>query len=161
MTTCAVGLGSNIGDRLSHLRAATRGLAAVSRVVEVSPVYETAPVGGPEQDPYLNAVALVETARTPTGFLNELLLIERSRGRARGVRWGPRTLDLDILVWGDQAIDEPGLTVPHPRMLERRFVLEPLLAIWPDARMPNGSSVATALERVADQDLTPTSFVLD
>ncbi|MEN8234735.1 MAG: 2-amino-4-hydroxy-6-hydroxymethyldihydropteridine diphosphokinase [Actinomycetota bacterium] len=159
MTTCAVGLGSNVGDRIGHLRAALRGLAAVSRVARVSPVYETAPIGGPEQGAYLNAVALVETARTSEALLRELLLVERSRGRVRRVRWGPRTLDLDLLLWGDQVVDVPGLTVPHPRMLERRFVLEPLLAVWPDARLPDGTPIAAALSSVVDQDLTPTSLV--
>ena len=161
MTTCAVGLGSNVGERTDHLREALRGLGAVSLVLEVSPVYETAPIGGPDQGPYLNAVALVETAQTPAAFLRALLLVERSRGRTRRVRWGPRTLDLDILLWGEQAIVTQGLTVPHPRMLDRRFVLEPLLDVWPDARLPGGAPVAAALPGVAMQriSLTPTVLV--
>lgn len=160
MTTSAIALGSNLGDRAAELRAAVGGLASVARLVAVSPVYETAPVGGPSQGPYLNAVVLLETARAPEAFMRELLMIERSRGRSRRVRWGPRTLDLDLLLWGRAAIDRPGLTVPHPRMLSRRFVLEPLLAVLPDARMPDGTAVAAALAEVSVQDLAPTGITI-
>lgn len=160
MTTSAVGLGSNLGDRIGHLRAAVRGIAAVAEITAVSRVYETEPVGGPDQGPYLNAAVVIETAHTPDGLLEELFVIERSRGRMRRVRWGPRTLDLDILLWGDETVDEPGLTVPHPRMLERRFVLEPLLAVWPDARLPDGSPIAGSFPSVTDQDLSPTPLAI-
>lgn len=138
---------------MAHLRAAVDGLSAVSRVASVSAVYETAPIGGPEQGPFLNAVVVVETAHTPRGLLRELLVIERSRGRIRDTRWGPRTLDLDLILWDRQKISEPGLAVPHPRMLDRRFVLEPLLEVWPDARMPDGSAIAASSSAVGLQDL--------
>lgn len=129
------------------------GLSAIGHTAAISSVYETAPVGGPRQDPFLNAVVLIDTARTPTGLLRELLLIERSRGRVRLERWGPRTLDLDLILFADREIDEPGLTVPHPQMGHRRFVLEPLLEIWPDAAMPDGSPVTAAEESVWTQEV--------
>lgn len=153
MSRCAVGIGSNLGDRFAHLNAAIHGLAAVGRVSSVSSMYETAPIGGPEQDSFLNAVAVIDTAHTPYGLLRELLIIERSCGRVRDIRWGPRTLDLDVILWDRQRISTPGLTVPHPRMVDRRFVLEPLLEAWPDARMPDGSIIAAASGAVARQGL--------
>ncbi len=153
MSRCAVGVGSNLGDRLAHLEAAIYGLAAVSRVGDISSVYETAPVGGPDQGAFLNAVVLIETARTPRSLLRELLVIERARGRVRDTRWGPRTLDLDLILWDREVISEPGLTVPHPRMPERRFVLEPLREVWPDARMPDGSAIAASSDAVERQGL--------
>jgi dihydroneopterin aldolase/2-amino-4-hydroxy-6-hydroxymethyldihydropteridine diphosphokinase len=129
------------------------GLAAVSRVAAVSSVYETIPIGGPDQGPFLNAVVVVDTARTPRGLLRELLLIERSLGRVRDTRWGPRTLDLDLILWNDQEVSEPGLTIPHPRMKDRRFVLEPLLEVWPGARMPDGSAITQSAKSVEQQGL--------
>jgi 2-amino-4-hydroxy-6-hydroxymethyldihydropteridine diphosphokinase len=116
-------------------------------------VYETAPIGGPEQGPFFNAVVVIETAHTPHGLLRALFVIERSRGRVRDTRWGPRTLDLDLILWDRRPISEPGLAVPHPRMLDRRFVLEPLLEVWPDARMPDGSSIAAPSGAVGMQGL--------
>lgn len=153
MSRCAVGLGSNLGDRIAHLNAAIDGLASVGRVQAVSPVYETAPVGGPEQDPFLNAVVLIDTAHTPHGLLRALLIIERSRGRVRQARWGPRTLDLDVILWERLSISDAGLTIPHPRMAERRFVLEPLHDVWPDATMPDGTRVIAASDAVGRQVL--------
>ena len=136
------------------------GLSAIGHTAAVSSVYETAPVGGPRQDPFLNAVVLIDTARTPAGLLRELLLIERSRGRVRLERWGPRTLDLDLVLFADREIDEPGLTVPHPQMGHRRFVLEPLLEIWPDAAMPDGSPVTATEESVWTQEIQAMSYEL-
>ena len=136
------------------------GLSAIGHTAAVSSVYETAPVGGPRQDPFLNAVVLIYTARTPAGLLRELLLIERSRGRVRLERWGPRTLDLDLVLFADREIDESGLTVPHPQMGHRRFVLEPLLEIWPDAAMPDGSPVTAAEESVWTQEIQTMSYEL-
>jgi 2-amino-4-hydroxy-6-hydroxymethyldihydropteridine diphosphokinase len=153
VSRCAVGLGSNVGDRIAHLEAAIGGLASVGRIHAVSPVYETAPIGGPEQDPFLNAVALIDTAHTPDGLLRALLIIERSRGRVRRTRWGPRTLDLDVILWERRSISSPGLTIPHPRLAERRFVLEPLYDVWPDATMPDGAPVAAASRAVERQVL--------
>lgn len=160
MSRCAVAAGSNLGDRHGHLNAAVDGLGAIGTIAAVSSVYETAPVGGPEQGPFLNAVVLIDTARNPTALLCELLLIERSRGRVRHERWGPRTLDLDLILFGQLAIDEPGLTVPHPQMRHRRFVLEPLLEVWPGAVMPDGSSITAETESVWSQEIVRTELVL-
>ncbi len=160
MSRCAIAAGSNLGGRSGHLNAAIDGLNAIGDVVAISSVYETAPIGGPEQGPYLNAVVLIDTARTPIGLLRELLLIERARGRVRHERWGPRTLDLDLILFDRLAVDEPGLTVPHPRMLERRFVLEPLLEVWPDARMPDGAAIAASTESVWTQEIRRIDMVL-
>ena len=150
----AIGLGSNEGDRASHLLAALAALGdGLGEVVAVSPVYETAPVGGPDQGAYLNAVVVCATDLAPPRVLDVLLAIERSRGRERRERWGPRTLDLDLLLYDERAVDEPGLTVPHPRLAKRRFVLEPLAAAWPQARLPDGALVADLLPGVASQDV--------
>lgn len=138
---------------MGYLGLAISGLAAVSRVAAVSSVYETIPIGGPDQGPFLNAVVVVDTARTPRGLLRELLFIERSLGRVRDTRWGPRTLDLDLILWNDQEVSEPGLTIPHPRMKDRRFVLEPLLEVWPGARMPDGSAITPSAKSVEQQGL--------
>ena len=150
MALAAIGLGSNLGDRMQHLGRAARALAVVGAVVGRSSVYETAPVGGPAQGSFLNAVLVVETARSPMALLRELLAIERIEGRERWERWGPRTLDLDILLYGREVIDVPGLTVPHPRIQERRFVVEPLLEAWPEARLSDGA-VPTLVPAAATQ----------
>jgi 2-amino-4-hydroxy-6-hydroxymethyldihydropteridine diphosphokinase len=155
MTRSAVALGSNLGDRLGHLEAGSTALGDVGRVVARSPVYETEPVGGPDQGPYLNAVAVVETSLAPRELMDRLLEIERAQGRVRRERWGPRSLDLDLLLYGDQSVNEPGLTVPHPRMTERRFVLQPLLDVWPDAALPDGTRLDSYLDGVADQRIEP------
>ena len=119
-----LGLGSNMGDRWGHLRTA---VAALPDVVAVSPVYETDPVGGPPgQGPYLNLVVALETDHTPRELLQVAQRLEAAAGRVRKERWGPRTLDVDVLLVGDLCVDEPDLVVPHPRMWERRFVLAPL-----------------------------------
>lgn len=119
-----LGLGSNLGDRLGHLRAA---VAALPGVVGVSPVYETDPVGGPQgQPPYLNLVVCLDTDLSPRQLLELGQRLEAEAGRVRAERHGPRTLDVDVLLVGDLHVDEPDLTVPHPRMWQRRFVLAPL-----------------------------------
>jgi len=132
-----VGLGSNLGDRSAHLLL---GLSALSRLpdthlLRLSPVYETEPVG-PPQPPYLNLVAELETELAPRALLLEMLRIERALGRERRERWGPRTLDLDLLLYGDLVLEEEGLTVPHPRLHQRAFVLVPLLDLLPEGRHP-------------------------
>jgi 2-amino-4-hydroxy-6-hydroxymethyldihydropteridine diphosphokinase len=123
-----LGIGTNLGDRLAHLQGAVDGVAATPGVdvVAVSPVYETAPVGGPPQPDYLNAVVAVETARAPSELLALAHRLEADADRVRLERWGPRTLDVDVLLVGDLRVDEPDLVVPHPRMTERAFVLVPL-----------------------------------
>ncbi len=154
MTRAAIGLGSNLGDRLQHLTTAFDELAALGAVVSVSSIYETAPVGGPEQGDYLNAVVVVDTQLSPRQILDELLRIERSHGRLRRERWGPRTLDLDLLVHEGTALDEAGLVVPHPHIGERRFVLEPLAEVWPEARIAPGTTAQDAVRAVVDQEVT-------
>lgn len=124
-----IGLGSNLGDREATIRAALRDLEECCgiRVVRCSTLHETDPVGGPPGQPrYLNAVAELETILSPRELLARMQQIERQHGRRRNVPDGPRTLDLDLLLYGGQAIDEPDLTVPHPRMWERPFVMRPL-----------------------------------
>ena len=125
-----IALGSNLGDRAAYLRF---GLERLSNVVAQSQVFETDPVGGPEnQGPYLNMAAVVDTDLDPFALLRRLLQIEAEAQRVRKVRWGPRTLDLDLLFYDDYAIESEELTVPHPRFAERRFVLEPLSEIAPE-----------------------------
>ncbi len=128
-----IGLGSNLGDRRALLRAAVEGLRAGGEVVAVSPVYETEPIGGPtDQGSYLNAVVELSTADTPRRLLERCHALEVAAGRVRAGRWGPRTLDADVLYVEGCEVDEPDLTVPHPRLWERRFVLAPLADLAPD-----------------------------
>jgi 2-amino-4-hydroxy-6-hydroxymethyldihydropteridine diphosphokinase len=149
-----VGLGSNLGDRAAYLLL---GLSALSRLpkthlLRLSPVYETDPVG-PPQPPYLNMVAELETELSPKGLLAEMLRVEKALGRERRERWGPRTLDLDLLLYGDLVLEEAGLSVPHPRLHERAFVLVPLLDLLPEGRHPLlGQSFA---ELLASLDAEP------
>ncbi len=130
-----VGLGANLGDRLAMLRAAVRELSRVARVEAVSRVYATAPVGPPQPD-YLNAAVLVDYAGAAEELLDDLLAIEARLGRQRRERWGPRTLDLDVLWGGDLVLETPRLAVPHPRLHERAFALAPMLELVPGARDP-------------------------
>lgn len=134
-----VGLGSNLGDRLANLQSAVDRLTATPgiAVVRSSRIYETAPVGPPQPD-YLNAVVEVSSRLSPRILLAACASVERGLGRVRTERWGPRTIDLDLLVYGDEEIDEPDLQVPHPRMHERAFVLIPLLELEADPRLPGG-----------------------
>ena len=143
-----LGLGSNLGDRLAHLQAAVDGLGATPdvHVVAVSQVYETAPVGGPPQGDYLNAVVAVDTTLAPRDLLSLAQRLEADQQRVRAERWGPRTLDVDVLLVGDERVDEPDLVVPHPRLRERAFVLVPLADIAPDLVDP------AALAEVPDRD---------
>lgn len=129
MTRAFLGLGSNLGDRAAHLRAA---VASLADVVAVSPVYETDPVGGPEQGAFLNLVVELDTNLDARGLLAECGELERAAERVREERWGPRTLDVDVLwIDGEQVADDD-LVVPHPRMWARRFVLAPLADLAPD-----------------------------
>jgi 2-amino-4-hydroxy-6-hydroxymethyldihydropteridine diphosphokinase len=128
-----LGLGSNIGDRRETLRAA---VDAVPDLVAVSPVYETEPVGGPEQDSFYNIVVELETERTPRQLLELCRELEAAAGRVRKVRWGPRTLDVDVLLVGDLTVNDDDLTVPHPRMYQRNFVMVPLMDLYPEVQVP-------------------------
>ncbi|HEX8927993.1 MAG TPA: 2-amino-4-hydroxy-6-hydroxymethyldihydropteridine diphosphokinase [Actinomycetota bacterium] len=150
MTRAHVALGSNLGDRMATLDAAVRALDADEHtyVMAVSKVYETEPVGGPPQDPYLNAVAVLETDRDPHSLLDLLLLTEERLGRVRGERWGPRTADLDLILYDGPPVSSPDLTVPHPRARERAFVLVPLIEVDPFASFPDGETAAEALARL-------------
>jgi len=143
----ALGLGSNLGDREAHLLSAIEGLARHATVVAVSSFQETEPVGGPPQGPYLNAAVIVETPLDPDGLLQLARTLEADAGRVREQRWGPRTLDVDLLLCEDRIIERPGLSVPHPRLSERRFVLQPLAEIAPEWVVPgSGRSVEALLE---------------
>jgi len=147
-----LGLGSNLGDREAQLDAALGALARCGfEPLAVSSLWETEPVGGPPQGPYLNRVAGGATALSPRALLEACLEVEHAAGRERRERWAARTLDLDLLLFGERVIDEPGLAVPHPRMHERRFVLEPLAEVAPEARHPVlGLTARELLERCPD-----------
>jgi 2-amino-4-hydroxy-6-hydroxymethyldihydropteridine diphosphokinase len=142
VTLAYVGLGANLGDR----EAAIRRAAALVEAVRLSPIVETEPWGYADQPLFLNAVAELETEEPPRALLERLLEVERQLGRVRtGPRYGPRTIDLDLLLYGDECLDEPGLQVPHPRLHERRFVLEPLAALVPERKIPGNGTVLEAL----------------
>jgi 2-amino-4-hydroxy-6-hydroxymethyldihydropteridine diphosphokinase len=150
MTTAVLALGSNLGDRLAHLRGAVAALG--DAVVRVSEIYETPPWGDPDQPSYLNAAVLVRGERDARGWLARCAELEQSAGRVRDParRFGPRTLDVDVIaVWTDDGepvlVDEPDLTVPHPRAHERDFVLRPWLDLDPDAVLPGQGRVADLL----------------
>jgi len=149
----AFGLGSNLGDRGSNLQFAVDLIAADPgvRVVGVSAVYETTPVGGPEQNDYLNAVLVVESVLTPEELLTLAQLCEESAERKRGTRWGPRTLDVDVLAVGDARSADSALTLPHPRIRERAFVLKPWADVDPDFAPWQEESVAELLRGVSQR----------
>lgn len=142
MTRAYVGVGANLGDREETIRAAVDALPGV---VAVSALRETEPVGVLDQPPFLNGAVALETELAPRELVDALLAIERELGRQRRERWGPRTIDLDLLLYADQKIDEPGLTVPHPRLHERRFALEPLLDLDPELSVPGHGRVIDLL----------------
>lgn len=141
-------LGSNLGDRSAHLRAGLEVIASLVPVLAVSPIYETDPVGGVDQPAYLNCVALVDTSDPERAFA-AAHLAEQTRGRLRSVRWGPRTLDVDVIDVDGQVRDDPRLTLPHPRTHEREFVLRPWHDLDPDATVPGYGPVWMLLRRVA------------
>lgn len=152
--TAYIGLGGNLGDAAGTLRAALDALHALprTRLLRASRLYLTPAWGRRDQPDFINAAAALETRLAPRELLDALLGIERDFGRDRsdpGARWGPRTLDLDLLLYGDAAIDVPGLRVPHPHLHERAFVLVPLLEIAPDAVIPGRGGVRAAHDAVA------------
>ncbi len=149
-----IGLGSNLGDRRATLEGAIAALDATPgiRVLRVSSFFETEPVGGPPgQGPYLNAAASLGTTLEPSELLLALRAIEARFGRVRTVRWGERTLDLDLLLFDDRLIQGPGLMVPHPRLAERRFVLAPLAEIAPRAVEPRSGRTVSELLAALDR----------
>ena len=152
MVYAYVGLGSNLGDREGTLRAAIGRLRHLpeSQVLRVSTLRNTDPVGNVDQPRFLNGAIQLETALSARRLLGRLLELERSFGRDRGAvpHQGPRTLDLDLLLYGQEVIDEPGLEVPHPRLHERRFVLEPLAELDPSLEVPGKGSVQALLARL-------------
>lgn len=153
-TTAYVGLGGNLGDAAASLRAAFDALDALphTRLLRASRLYRTPAWGRRDQPDFVNAAAALETALSPRELLDALLAIERDFGRDRGdddARWGPRTLDLDLLLYGDAIIDQPGLRVPHPHLHERAFVLVPLLEIAPGAVIPGRGPLREAHDAVA------------
>jgi 2-amino-4-hydroxy-6-hydroxymethyldihydropteridine diphosphokinase len=146
-----IALGSNLGDRLDNLQGGLDALfdSPGLTFAAVSPVYETAPAGGPEQGDYLNAVLIAVTLLPARAVLERCHGVEASFGRVRGERWGPRTLDLDLIVYGDEVSDDPELTLPHPRAHERAFVLLPWYAADPRARIPGHGPVAGLLSSLS------------
>ena len=152
-----IGLGANLADPVRQVRQGIRELGALprSRLIRHSALYCTAPVGEPDQPDFVNAVAVVDTALSAGELLRELLALEARHGRVRSKPNAPRTLDLDLLLFGGQVISEPGLEVPHPRMHQRAFVLVPLVEVTPDALIPgHGSAADLVAQLVADQPVT-------
>jgi len=150
-----VGLGANLGDRLGALQRAVDLLDAQDGVwvLASSRVWETDPVGGPPQPDYLNAVVRIATSLTARELLEAAHRVESALGRIRDVRWGARTIDIDIELFDDVVVDEPDLTIPHPRLLERAFVMLPLLELEPDPVLPDGTRVLDA--RLGDEGARP------
>lgn len=157
-------LGSNVGDRAETLRAAIVELDRADdvEVTAVSGVYETDPVGGVDQDPFYNLAVAVRTTRTPHELLDLAHELEAAHGRDRAseVRWGPRTLDVDLILFGDRVVDDEQLTVPHPRMHERAFVLVPLLEVHPGGTLPDGTRLSTLVARLAPVEGVALAFRL-
>jgi 2-amino-4-hydroxy-6-hydroxymethyldihydropteridine diphosphokinase len=148
--TAFVALGSNLSDPVVQIQSALSELAKMpgTRVAQISSLYRNPPAGGLEQPEYVNAVARIETRFGPRELLEGLLEIERAHGRTRDYPNAPRTLDLDIALYGDEVVREPGLTIPHPRMLQRAFVLVPLAEIAPEAQVPGCGRVAELAAKV-------------
>ena len=142
----AIGLGSNLEDSRDHIRRALVALGKLpdTRLLAASPLYGSVAVG-PKQPDYVNACALLETGLEPLTLLDALQAIEQAHQRVREIRWGPRTLDLDLLLYDTRQIDHPRLTVPHAQMSHRNFVLYPLADVWPDATLPDGRTLDSLL----------------
>src|SRR5262245_60019213 len=154
-TWVTIALGSNLGQRLENLQGGLDALfdAPGLALVAVSPVYETAPVGGPQQPDYLNAVLIATTTLPAHAVLERCHGVEAVFGRVRDERWGPRTLDLDMILYGDVVSDDPELTLPHPRAHERAFVLAPWLDVDPDAEIQGWGRVSDLLAKVDHADV--------
>ena len=153
MSQAVLALGANLGDPAAGLQTAVNALAGAGEVVAVSSVYQTAPVGGPPQPDYLNAVLLLDTTLPPQELLAFAHAVESGAGRERRERWGPRTLDVDVIVYDDLVSSDPSLTLPHPRAHERGFVLVPWAEIAPEAALPGHGRIAKLLETVDTSDV--------
>jgi 2-amino-4-hydroxy-6-hydroxymethyldihydropteridine diphosphokinase len=143
-----IAIGSNLGDRELNIDSAVAEIAKKIEVTHLSTNFETDPVGGPDQPKYLNAVLIAESLLAPHELLEYLLEIESRLGRTREVRWGPRTIDLDLIIYGNEIIDSADLVLPHPRAHERRFVLEPWAEIDPEAEIPGIGRIEDILLRI-------------
>jgi len=145
-----IALGSNLDDPERQVKRAFDEIGALPRtkLLAKSRIFRTEPVGYRDQPEFVNACALVETSLAPRELLDDLLALEKRHGRVREIRNGPRTLDLDIVLYGDRTIDEPGLTIPHPRAHERAFVLEPLVDVWPEAVIAGKGRASDLLARL-------------
>ncbi len=153
-----IGLGSNLDDPQGQLRRAVEALRSLpeSRLTAVSPFYRSRPMGPADQPDYVNAVAMLDTCLEPLALLDALQAIEQQQGRVRtGARWGPRTLDLDLLLYGTERIDHPRLSVPHPGMRERSFVLRPLADLAPELVLPDGTPLTEWLAACSEDGLEP------
>ncbi|MGI4789191.1 MAG: 2-amino-4-hydroxy-6-hydroxymethyldihydropteridine diphosphokinase [Janthinobacterium lividum] len=163
IATAYIGLGSNLGDRETHLETALSELRSLPtmKVTQVSSVYETAPVGLTDQPDFLNMVAEIQTSLSPLALLSALLHIENKIGRVRTIRWGPRVIDLDLLLFGHQEIALPELTVPHPRLRERAFAMIPLSEIAPELMLPGDEKTASEIAKIlfSDGNILDRSFV--
>ena len=155
MNKVYIGLGSNLCEPLKQITDALQSLSQLDSIrdIHVSPLYASKPVGPQDQPDYVNAVALFHTQLTPIEVLDTLQSIEQQHNRVRDRHWGPRTLDLDVLLFNNEVIDHPRLTVPHPQMLLRGFVIKPLADITPTMRLPNGKTVTAHLTQLDTTDL--------
>lgn len=153
MPHAVIGLGANLGDPVAQLRAAIAAIGALpqTRVLAVSSFYRTAPVGFLDQPDFVNAAVAVDTALAPRALLEGLAAVERAAGRERAFKDAPRLIDLDVLLYDERVVDEPGLAIPHPRLHERAFALAPLVEVAPDAVVPGHGRAADLLARCAGQ----------
>jgi 2-amino-4-hydroxy-6-hydroxymethyldihydropteridine diphosphokinase len=156
VTRCFIALGSNLDDPESQLRRAVQELRSLpqTQIYCISPLYQNPAVGPGEQPDYLNAVVALDTKLAPQELLHALQTIETNQGRRREIRWGARSLDLDILLYGATQLNEPDLQIPHPRMLLRNFVLYPLFDLAPDLQLPDGSSLSSHLDSCSNRGLS-------
>lgn len=163
MTRCFIGLGSNLGEPRQQLAKALSALSTLASggALRVSPLYRSLAIGPGKQPDYLNAVAELECALPALTLLRELQAIETAQGRERLERWGARTLDLDLLLYGDDHIDTPELTVPHPRLRERQFVVQPLLDLAPQLTLPNGELLSSYRLHCAQEELQRLDMTLE
>jgi 2-amino-4-hydroxy-6-hydroxymethyldihydropteridine diphosphokinase len=152
---CYIGAGSNLGDSPANIRQALRQLADTEgvEVTAVAPFYRTAPVGYTDQNHFINTVAEIHTVLNPRQLLKKLQEIENNLGRVRVIRWGPRTVDLDILLYGNETINEPGLEIPHPRMHQRAFVMVPLADLNPGLEVAGEKAVSLARRLAGEQEI--------